>query len=247
MKYSVNFRNGNVNVFASFYPQIFFLKIIFSEYMLKFIPKSINWKGTKNGNKCLKCFFIWSFFTTRSHSQAIFFIYTLFKVGHVIVAVLGEVSNLTHRDMPRILRRLYWSRFARYCMRVLIHSHTDAHSNATQMQKQVVWVITTDRVAPGRRLVEKMEVGWKRAGGKWTEVVHVFVCVCMRKRTIWIYIASFDVSGNSGSAARWNARGFLARIGCDFATNRSHRAVDFFRILGSAIAKETSYEILLQQ
>lgn len=37
-------------------------------------------------------------------------------------------------------------------------------------------------------------------------------------------IASFDVNGNTGSTAY----GFLERIGCDFTTNRSHRAVDFF-------------------
>lgn len=73
------------------------------------------------------------------------------------------------------------------------------------------------------------------------------VCVCMYAKGDDMDIASFDVSGNSGSAVRWNARGFLARIGCDFATNRSRRAVDFFRRLGSTIAKETSYEISLQQ
>lgn len=67
--------------------------------------------------------------------------------------------------------------------------------------------------------------------------VYVYVCVCVRARVHVdvsakgddVDIAGFDVSGNTGSTAWWNAHGFLARIGRDFATNRSHRAVDFFR------------------
>jgi len=62
--------------------------------------------------------------------------------------------------------------------------------------------------------------------------VCVCVYVCVRVSVCEkgdIDIAGFDVSGNTGSIARWNAHGFLARIGRDFAINRSHRAVDFFR------------------
>jgi len=59
----------------------------------------------------------------------------------------------------------------------------------------------------------------------------VYVCVHINVCAIGddVDIAGFDVSGNTGSIARWNAHRFLARIGRDFATNRSHRAVDFFR------------------
>lgn len=55
---------------------------------------------------------------------------------------------------------------------------------------------------------------------------HVHVCA----KGDAVDIAGFDVSGNTGSTSVVETRtGFLARIGRDFATNRSHRAVDFFR------------------
>lgn len=134
----------------------------------------------------------------------------------------------------------YWSKFARYYMTIPTHLYTDIYiKRRIQAQGQVVWAIATNRVAPGRRLAKKMEVGWKRTvGGKWTKAIYTYICACAKRNDI--AIASFDVNGNTGSTTR----GFLARIGCDFTTNRSHRAVDFFRPSGiRAIAKEMSYVI----
>lgn len=122
------------------------------------------------------------------------------------------------------------------CRRADIHAHTRAEIQSTE-SGEGRWFEWSWRIGwrTRKKVAEKMEVGWKRAvGGKWTAAARrrVRARTCGRARMCArgdeVDAVGFDVSGNTGSVGVVE-RGFLARIGRDFATNRSHRAVDFFR------------------
>lgn len=74
-------------------------------------------------------------YTSYCRDSNLRFVYVSLKVGRVIAAMLGEVFNLTRRDIPRIPCRLYWSRFARYCMTTRAHIYTFDTYMHTRMQK----------------------------------------------------------------------------------------------------------------